>query len=172
MTAVKNNSFIKVISLLLALITMLSAFTVTSSVAEAASKPAQAYVAVKNAYGKSFPLSSKDRVKGKKRVYGVKTSLLSSYYYAEKFAGNNKSATVYRIIICKPKNKSDIKSIKSKFASSKSNEQQSMSSYLSAKGKKLFKNCKIGSVNGYVYVVMIDTNANKKAIAAIKKTLG
>ena len=172
MTMTKRQTNVKIISLILALITAFSAFTVTSSVAEAASVPAQAYVAVKNAYGKSFPLSSKNRVKGKKRVFGVKTSLLSSYYAATKTVGRKNAKAEYLIMIAKPKKSEDVKKVKTALTKFKKNEESSMKNYLSEKGKKLFKNCKIGSYKGYVYIVMIDTSSNKKAINAIKKAIG
>ncbi|MBQ9516783.1 MAG: DUF4358 domain-containing protein [Eubacterium sp.] len=170
MTATKKNTSVKILSLILAIMTVFSAFTVSGSVAQAASKPAQAYVAVQKAYGKSFPLSSKNRVKGKKRVFGVKTSTLSSYYAASKMVGS-KTKAEYLIMIAKPAKGTSVKTVKSQLTKYKNNEEASMKNYLSDKGKKLFKNCKVGSTNGYVYIVMIDTNANKKAINAIKKAV-
>ena len=173
MTLTKNNSYIKIISVLLALITAFSAFTISGGLtAEAASKPSQAYSAVKKAYGDSFPLSSKNRIKGKKRVMGVRTSYLNSYYAASKTSGKKNAKKEYLIMIAEVKDKNDVKKVKSQLDKFKKNEEASMQNYLSEKGKKLFKNCKIGSVGSYVYIVMIDTSSNKKAVKAIKKTLG
>ena len=173
MTLTKNNYSVKLISIILAIITVFSAFTVSGSItAEAASKPQQAYSAVKKAYGKSFPLSSKKRVKGKKRVFGVKTADLKSYYAASKISGKKDAKAEYLIMVAEVKDKDNVKKIKGQLNKFKRNEESSMKNYLSDKGKKLFKNCKVGSVGSYVYIVMIDTSANKKAIKAIKKTVG
>ena len=173
MTLTKRNSLsVKILSLLLAVITAFSAFTMTSVTAEAASVPAQAFVAVKKAYGKSFPLSSKNRIKGKKRVFGVKTSYLKTYYAASKTVGKKNAKAEYLFMVADVKDKDNVKKVKSLLNKFKKNEQASMENYLSKKGKALFKNCKVGSVGKYVYIVMIDTNANKKAIKAIKKTVG
>ena len=173
MTLTRNNAYIKIISLILAVITAFSALTVSNGVvAEAASKPSQAYTAVKKAYGKSFPLSSKNRIKGKKRIMGVRTSYLSSYYAASKTSGKKNAKKEYLIMIAEVKDKDDVKNVKSQLSKFKKNEEASMQNYLSDKGKKLFKNCKIGSVGSYVYIVMLDTSSNKKAVKAIKKTLG
>ena len=173
MTLTRNNYTVKLISLLMAIITIFSAFTVGNAVtAEAASKPQQAYTAVKKAYGKSFPLADKNRIKGKKRIFGVKTADLKSYYAASKISGKKNAKAEYLIMVAQVKDKNNVKKIKSQLTKFKTNEQSSMNNYLSDKGKKLFKNCKIGSVGTYVYIVMLDTGANKKAIKAIKNTVG
>ena len=173
MTLSKNNLSIRLISIILALITAVSAFSLSSSVAMAASKtPASAYSAVKKAYGKSFPFKSSNRVKGKRRIMGVKTADLSSYYAASKISGKKNSKQEYIIMIAKVKDSGKVKSVKSQLTRFKNNEEASMRNYLSSKGKKLFKNAKVGSVGSFVYIVMIDTNSNKKAVKAIKKALG
>ncbi len=169
----KNNLSIRLISIILALITAISAFSLTNGVAMAASKtPATAYSAVKKSYGKSFPFSAKNRVKGKRRVMGVKTADLSSYYAASKITGGKNSKCEYIIMVAKVKSKGKVSSVKSQLSKFKNNEESSMKNYLSSKGKKLFKNAKVGSVGSFVYIVMIDTNGNKKAVKAIKKALG
>ena len=174
MTNTKRNNFsIRLLSIILAMVTAISAFSLTSGVAMAASKtPASAYSAVKKAYGSAFPFSSKNRVKGKRRVMGVKTSDLSSYYAASKVTGKKNSKCEYIIMIAKVKNSGNVGSVKSQLSKFKNNEESSMKNYLSSKGKKLFKNAKVGSVGSFVYLVMIDTNSNKKAVKAIKKALG
>ena len=174
MTLTKDNKLsIKIISVLLALITAFSAFTLTGEVAMAASKtPASAYSAVKKAYGKAFPFRKSDRVKGKRRIMGVKTGDLSSYYAASRITGKKNSKQEYIIMIAKVKDSSKVGTIKNQLKKFKNNEESSMKNYLSSKGKKLFKNAKIGSVGSFVYIVMIDTDGNSKAVKAIKKALG
>ncbi|MBQ9532091.1 MAG: DUF4358 domain-containing protein [Eubacterium sp.] len=174
MTQTKKNTFsIRIMSVILALITVFSAFSLTGEVAMAAGKtPAAAYSAVKKAYGKSFPFKKSNRVKGKRRVMGVKTADLKSYYAASKVTGGKNSKCEYIIMVAKVKDSGKVKTIKSQLTRFKKNEEASMKNYLSSKGKKLFKNAKVGSVGSFVYIVMIDTNSNKKAVKAIKKTLG
>lgn len=162
----------KLIALILAVLTILASFTLTANAAQIASKtPASAYAAVKKAYGNSFPLTSKNRIKGKKRIMGVKVADCSSYYAASKITGGSNNQCEYAIFICKAKSTAKAKKIKTSLNNYISNEEQSMANYLSAKGKKLFKNAKVGRIGKYVYLVMIDTSKNAKAVKAINKTL-
>ncbi len=171
MTLTKNNSYVKVISFILALITAFSALTLTTTSFEAASKPQTAYTAVKKAYGKKFPLTNKNVIKGKKRIMGVKTSDLKSYYAASKTTGKKNAKSEYLIFVAEVKNKNNVNKVKSQLVKFKSNEESSMKNYLSSTGKKLFKNAKIGVKGKYVYIVMLDTSSNKKAVNALKKAL-
>jgi hypothetical protein len=167
-----KTRFNRVLAFILAVVSLLSAFTMSANAAQITSKtPASAYAAVKKAYGSSFPLTSKNRIKGKKRIMGVKISDCSSYYAASKTTGGSNSQKEYAIFICKAKSTAKAKKIKTSLANYLKNEEQSMSNYLSATGKKLFKNAKTGRIGKYVYLVMIDTNKNTKAVNAIKKTL-
>ncbi len=159
---------IRIISLIMALVTLLTASYTGTTVYAANKTPVAAYAAVQKAYGKSFPLRTGDRISGRSSVLGVTTSNCSSYYAAQRFANGNKE--VYEIFICKAK-KGKKSSIKKQLKKHIKNEKTSMNSYLSAKGKKLFKNYKVGTVGDFVYMVMIDTAKNKKAVKAIKKTL-
>ena len=168
MTKTKNKALLRALSLLMALVSLVTYVTVGTTAFAANKTPVAAYAAVQKAYGKSFPLSTSNRISGKSVVLGVKTSNCSSYYAAQKFANSNKE--VYEIFICKAKSGKK-GTIKSQLKSHIKNEKTSMQSYLSAKGKKLFKNYKVGTVGDYVYMVMIDTSKNKKAVKAIKNTL-
>ncbi len=171
MTITKTNFSSRIISLLLALITLFGAVGLNSATAEAASKtPAGAYVAVKNAYGKSFPLTSANRVTGR-RVFGVKTSLVSSYYAASRTTGSGSAKAEYAIFICKAKNSKNARKVKSALKTYLKNEKNSMYNYLSGTGKTLFSKAKVGKKGKYVYLVMVDTSGNSKAVKAIKKSV-
>ena len=132
-----RKSAIRVLSLIMAIVAMLTSVSVGTNAFAASKTPVAAYAAVKKAYGNSFPLSSSNRISGRSVVLGVKTADCSSYYAAQRFANNNKE--VYEIFICKAKSgkKGTIKSALKKHIK---NEKTSMNSYLSDKGKKLFKN--------------------------------
>ena len=168
----KHNISVKCIAVLMALITLFSCCGVGALAAAPTGKktPAAAYAAVKKAYGKSMPLSSKNRIKGKKRIMGVKTADCESYYACLKIKGGKDSQSEYAIFICKAKS-DKVKTISSALKKYLKNEQQSMNNYLSPTGKKLFKNAKVGTVGQFVYLVMLDTAGNKKAVNAIRNTL-
>lgn len=159
---------VRIISVIMALVAVVGSFSVQSTVYAASKSPVTAYAAAKKAYGKSFPLSTSNRISGKSVVLGVKTADCESYYAAQKFSSSSKE--VYEIFICKVK-KGKKSSVKSQLKKHIKNEKTSMKSYLSKKGKKLFSNYKVGSVGNYVYLVMVDTKRNSKAVKAIKKNL-
>lgn len=161
----------KIISVLMAIITLMSAFSFGTTTALAAEKgAAKAYAAVSKSYGKAFPFSKDDKITSKTRVMGVSSKYYSEVYAASKTTGGRKQSQ-YNIFIAKAKSKKDIKKIKSALENYLENEEDSMSSYLSDTGKKLYKNAKIASKGNYVYLVMIDTDSNKKATKAIKNAL-
>lgn len=170
MTQTKSNRLlVRIISILLAVVSVFASFSAGNEAYAAAKKsPVVSYAAVKKAYGKSFPLSTKNRIKGRKNILGVNTSNCSGYYAAQKFGNKNKE--VYEIFICKAK-KGKKNTVKNQLKSHVKNEKTSMQSYLSKKGKKLFSNYKVGTSGDYVYLVMVDTSGNKKAVNAIKKSL-
>lgn len=168
-----NYGFKRIGAFLFALVLALSCFTSTTLLVGASSSktPASAYAAVKKAYGEKMPISSKNRIKNKSVIFGVRMkNRVSSYYAAQKLKSNGKKE--FAIFIAKAKTKDDVKDIKAMLKKWKSNEQNSLQNYLNESGKKLFKNMKIGSVGKFVYMVMLDTKENSKAVKAIKKTLG
>ena len=166
---IKSKASLRVLSLILALVALMGSFSAGGTTAFAANKtPVAAYAAVKNAYGSSFPLYTNNRISGRSNVLGVTTANCSSYYAAQRFSSNSKE--VYEIFICKAKSGKK-GSIKSQLKKHLKNEKGSMNNYLSAKGKKLFSHAKVGTVGSFVYMVMVDTSKNKKAVKAIKKTL-
>ena len=155
----------------MSVVLLFSCFSSTTLLSSAASKtPATAYAAVKKAYGKKFMLGKKDRITGKNVIFGVRLKgNVSSYYAAQKLAG--KSKREYAIFICKASNKNKVTTIKNALAKWKNNEKSSLKNYLDSTGKKLFSNIKIGNVGNFVYMVMLDTSNNTKAVNAIKKSL-
>lgn len=165
----KSKRTVRILSLILALVALMGSFSAGETVFAASKTPVAAYAAVKKAYGNSFPLYTSNRISGRSKVLGVTTSNCSSYYAAQRFTKNSKE--VYEIFICKAKSGKK-SSIKSQLSKHLKNEKGSMNNYLSAKGKKLFGNAKVGSVGSFVYMVMVDTSSNSKAVKAIKKTLG
>ena len=174
MTSVKTNkTALRVFSFILAIVSLFSVFSVNATNAYAAKKtPIKAYIAVRSAYGSSFPLTTNDRKQGKKRIMGVKTSLCSSYYAASKIKGSSSSQCEYAIFICKAKTRAKAKRVKRALKTYISNEKQSMYNYLSSTGKSIFANAKVGRIGKrFVYMVMIDTSSNTKAINAIKRVL-
>ena len=164
-----RQTTVQCIAVILALITLLSCCSVGAFAAK--KTPDAAYSAVKKAYGSSMPLSAKNRITGKKRIMGVKTADCESYFAALKIKGGKNAQSEYAIFICKAKSKAKVKTIVANLKTYLKNEQQSMNNYLSPTGKKLFKNAKVGTVGQFVYLVMLDTAANKKAVNAINKTL-
>ena len=174
MTAVKQTNgtyFKRVICVIMTVLVMFSCFSSSAVLASAASKtPAGAYAAIKKAYGSKMPVSSKNRIKNKSVIFGVRIKgNVSSYYAAQKLSSNGKKE--YAVFICKASSSDNVKAIKDMLKKWKSNEQNSLQNYLNSTGKKLFKNAKIGSVGKFVYMVMLDTSENAKAVKAIKKTL-
>ena len=162
----------RILSLLLVLISVLSMFGFSQTAfAATVTKSQSAYNAVSKAYGKKFVLTSKNRIKSKTRVMGVRTSYMKNYYAASVTKGKKKSQAKYSIFICEAKNKKDVSKIKNALNDYIENEEISMSSYLSSSGKKLYKNAKVGTKGKYVYLVMLDTAKNTKAVNAIKKAL-
>ena len=157
---------------ILSLLMFFSCFSSTAVLTSAASKtPAGAYAAVKKAYGEKFKLSSKNRIKNKAVIFGVRIKgNVSSYYAASKLSKGSKKE--HAIFICKASESSKVSTIKSALKKWKENEMGSLNNYLNSDGKKLFKNMKIGVIGDYVYMVMLDVSKNTKAVKAIKKTLG
>lgn len=154
----------KLFSLILALLMAFSSVMLPATAFAADATPAKVYTAVKKAYGKKFPLSQNAKNLNPK-AFGISKKKYSSYY--AKYKGNNKSK--YMIFIAKANKMSDARSMKKSLENYLNVESRSMNNYLSANGKKLYKNAKVGSKGKYVYLVMLDTNSNKKAVNAIKK---
>ncbi len=168
---IKMTKTNRVLSVFLVLVTLFTMFGFSQTAYAGTTKSQSAYNAVSKAYGKKFPLTSKNKIKSKTRVMGVRTSYMKNYYAASATKGKGKSQAKYTVFICEAKNKSNVNKIKSALEDYVENEEISMSSYLSKTGKKLYKNAKVGTKGKYVYLVMLDTSKNTKAIKALKKAL-
>lgn len=165
----------RVLSLLLICIMIgVSSFSPSVSSAKAQTS-AQVYSAVKKAYGTKFPLKNSNViVTDLKNIFGEYSTVLgvSAKYFSEyKAAKKSSSKEEYICFICKAKSSSDVSSIKTAMKKFVSSETKSNTNYFSSKGKSLMKNAKIGSKGNFVYLFVIDTNKNKKAVKAFKKAL-
>ena len=164
------------LSLLLAVCLLAASVTVGQRPAQAkATSTAKVFAAVKDAYSSSFPLSNNNKIRTKRKnifgnystVLGVSAKLFSSYTAAQK----SNSKEEYICFICKATSKKNVKKIKSRLKKYVVNEYKSNLSYHSDHGKSLMKKAKVGSKGKYVYLFILDTSNNKKAISAFKKSL-
>jgi hypothetical protein len=136
----------------------------------AASKPADVVSKVKSAVGTSnYPFSTSDSVKSQRRVFGVDVSLLDSYSAYEKTTGSGSNKAEYILFVGKATSKSNAKKAKSALKSYVSSESKSMQNYLSDTGKKNFKKAQISYSGEWVWCVVLNSDAGKKAVKAIKK---
>ncbi|MCR5202430.1 MAG: DUF4358 domain-containing protein [Lachnospiraceae bacterium] len=158
----------------LCLIAGLMAPAGTAKTAEAKSKTTKTiYKKVQKAYGKKFKLSSKNMIKVEKKnvfgdyskVVGVSHKLFDSYTAAR--VTNSKYE--YVCFICKAGSKKNVKKIKTALKKYVKSESESNKNYYSSEGKKLMKNAAIGSKDKFVYLFILDTSKNKKAVKAFKK---
>ena len=172
----KKRNLKKWISLSLAVCLVLGSIVGTKTVSTAkASSTSAVYNAVKGAYKSSFPFSKKNKIKTERKnifgeystVLGVSAKLFSSYTAAKK----SNSKEEYICFICKATSKANVKKIKSAMKKFVVNEYKSNLSYHSEHGKSLLKKAKVGSKGKFVYLFVIDTSGNKKAISAFKKSL-
>lgn len=155
------KSIKKILCILLAVLTIASVFSVSVSAYAASATPKTVYSKVQKAYGKSFPLKSG----AKKMSY---TELNVSKKYISSYVAYQKGTKDRRMIfIAKAKSTANAKSIKKQLTTYLNYEKHN--GYLNATGKKVVKNAKIGIKGKYVYIVMLDTTGNKKAITAINK---
>ena len=176
MTMKKNQGKLRWLSLCLALCLMATAVLGTGAPAQAKKKSTSSvFKAVKNAYSSSFPLSDNNMIKTDRKnifgsystVLGVSAKLFSKYTAAQK----SNSKEEYICFICKATSKSNVKKIKKAMKKYVVNEYKSNLSYHSDHGKTLLKKAKVGSKGKYVYLFVLDTSNNKKAISAFKKSL-
>ncbi len=141
----------------------------------ATSKTKKIYDSVCEAYGTSFPLSKNNMIKTPRKnvfgnystVLGVSMKYISSYTAAQK----SNSKEEYICMVCKATSKKSVKKIKTKIKKYIKNEYKSNLSYHSELGKKLLKKSVVGSRGKYVYLFVLDTSGNKKAITAFKESL-
>ncbi|MBO6108622.1 MAG: DUF4358 domain-containing protein [Eubacterium sp.] len=139
-------------------------------------KTSKVYTRIMEAYGDEFPLSEGNLLNIKRtNIFGDYSMVLgvSSEYFSEyKAAKKSNSKEEYICFVCKATKKENIKKIKNGMKSFILNEARGNANYFSTTGKELLKNTKIGSKGKYVYLFVIDTNKNKKAVEAFKDALG
>lgn len=128
---------------------------------------------VKKAYGKNYGLGSKDKINTKiKNVFGGYSSVLgvSTKYFSKYTAFRHADSSEERIcFVCEGKNKKEVATIVKNLKTFVSNEKKSNENYFSDKGKKLLNHAAVGSKGKYVYLFVLDTSGNKKAVSTFKK---
>lgn len=133
-----------------------------------------AFNAVKGAYGSSFPLKAANSVRtARKNIFGKYSTVLGvsaknfkSYKAARKTNGKKE----YVCAIFKATKKSKVKTIKNSLKKFVSREKSSSRNYFSKTGKKLLAKAKVGSKGNYVYLFVLDTKGNGRAVSAFKRS--
>lgn len=132
----------------------------------------KAFSAVAKAYGKSYPLSSKNVIKtSRKNIFGKYSKVLgvSAKYFKSYKAASKKGKCEYVSAIFKATSKANVAKIKKALKTFVSKEKSSGANYFSAKGKGILNKAKVGSKGKYVYLFVLDNKGNSKAIKAFKK---
>lgn len=140
----------------------------------AASPSASSVMAsIKKKIGSSkFPFSASNAVSSSRRVFGVTISDMDSYQAYEKTTGSGSNKVEYIVFVGKAKSKSEAKDAKASLKKYIKSESESMNSYLSSTGKKVFKDVQIGYKKEYVWAVMLKSKSvNKDAVKALKKAI-
>lgn len=170
----KTFKKIKAISLVLmiALVAQVLVFQMDSVDVKAASAKS-IYSSVSKAYGQSFPLSSSNLVNvQRKNIFGGYSKVLgvsAKYFKSYKVAKKVDSSQEYVCAIFKATKKKNVKKIKKALNKYVKNEKTSNLNYFSSTGKSLLENAKVGSKGKYVYLFILDTSKNQKAVNAFKK---
>ena len=140
-----------------------------------ANNTGEVYGAIQTAYSSEFPLTDNNMIHTDRTnifgqystVLGVSAKLFSEYTAAQK----SNSEKEYICFICKAVSRKAVKKIKNSMKKYVVNEYNSNISYHSDYGKTLLKKAKIGSKGKFVYLFVIDTAGNSKAIDAFKDVL-
>lgn len=129
-------------------------------------------VSIKKEIGVEFPFSKSNEVTSKRRVFGVSVSNMKSYAAYEKTTGSGNNKTEYILFVGKAKSKSAAKTAKKSLKAYVKSESESMNSYLSSSGKKIFKGAQVGCKGDSVWAVMLKSKAvNKDVIAVIRRKM-
>ena len=154
------------------LIAVLVCFTALP-VSAAAPSASSVMSSIKKKVGSSnFPFSSSNKVSSSRRVFGVTVSDMNSYQAYEKTTGSGSNKVEYIVFVGKAKSKAAAKDAKASLKKYIKSESDSMSSYLSSTGKKVFKGAQIGYKKEYVWAVMLKSKSvNKDAVKAVKKAI-
>lgn len=139
--------------------------------ASAAAEPdaGKIVASIKKELKSQYPFSQSHQVTSKRRVFGVSVSDMASYAAYEKTTGSGSNKTEYILFVGRAKSKSAAKTAKKSLKAYVKSEAQSMDSYLSSSGKKVFKGAKTGYKGDCVWIVMLKSkSANSDAVAVIK----
>ena len=165
----------RLLSVLLVLSIVLGVMASPSFAEAKAKSTSEIYSAIEEAYGSNFPLSSSNMIKTERknifgkysRVLGVYAKYFSSYTAAQK----SNSKEEYMCFICKATSSKAVKKIKKQMKKYVVNEYKGNINYHSDLGNKLLKKAKVGSKGKFVYLFVLDTSGNSKAISAFKESL-
>lgn len=142
---------------------------------QAAASTSGVFSAVKSAYGSEFPLSDSNMINTERKnvfgkystILGVSAKLFSNYTAAQK----SNSDEEYICAIFQATSSKSMKKIKNKLKTFVVNEYKTNQNYHSDHGQTLLKKAKVGSKGSYVYLFVLDTDGNSKAINAFKESL-
>ena len=148
-----------------------------TSVSYAAVSTGTVYDAVESEYGSSFPLSDSNMIKvDRKNIFGKYSVVMGvsakyfSQYTSYTASQRSNSSEEYMCFICKAVSKKAVKKIKNSMKKYVINEYNGNINYHSDLGNLLLKNARVGSKGKYVYLFVLDTDGNKKAISAFKES--
>ena len=132
-----------------------------------------AFNAVKSSYGSKFPLKAANNIKtARKNIFGKYSTVLgvsAKNFKSYKAARKSNGKTEYICAIFKATKKAKVKTIKATLKKYVSKEQSSNRNYFSKTGKTLLSKAKVGSKGNYVYLFVLDTKGNSKAVSAFKR---
>ena len=136
---------------------------------------ASAFSAVQKQYGSTYPMSAANEIKtARKNIFGQYSKVLgvsAKYFKSYKAARKASSTEEYVCVIYKASSKKNVKKIKKALKKYVSKEKSGNANYFSAKGKTLLNNAMVGSKGKYVYLFVLDTAKNRKAVNAFKKNV-
>ena len=165
----------RLLALIMVAIVLCVGVLYTPSVSCAATSTGAVYDDVETAYGSGFPLSDSNMIKvDRKNIFGkysVVMGVSAKYFSQYTAAQKSNSSEEYMCFICKAVSKKAVKKIKSSMKKYVINEYNGNINYHSDLGNQLLKNARVGSKGKYVYLFVLDTDGNKKAISAFKESL-
>lgn len=142
---------------------------------EAYASNASAFLAVQKAYGSSYPMSSSNEIKtARKNIFGKYSKVLgvsAKNFKSYKAARKADSSQEYVCAVFKATNKNKVKTIKKALKKYVKKEKSSNANYFTSYGKQLLDNAKVGSKGKYVYLFILDTSKNSKAVQAFKNNV-
>ncbi|MCR4717887.1 MAG: DUF4358 domain-containing protein [Lachnospiraceae bacterium] len=139
----------------------------------ASTKSELLYNAVKSAYGGLLPVTSSNEVK-----YESKKNIFGKYYkiagVSLKYVSNYKayiksnSSGEYILFVAEATSKKNAKKAKKALKNYVKGNKTDCDNYYSKTGKKVYANYKVGRKGKCVYLFMLDSSSNSKAVNAFK----